>query len=115
VYFFIYFLPKAVIEGKTDVTWPAIEGTHSLAEVRTTIEVLQSVAGRLREKRVRQGALRIALPRLAFSMDWKTRTPTGFRLYEIKESNRLIEEFMLLANMRVAEKIYETFPQVPAE
>lgn len=43
-------------------------------------------------------------------MDWETRTPIGFRVYELKESNRLIEEFMLLANMRVAEKIYGAFP-----
>ena len=56
--------------------------------------------------------MRIDLPRLAFSMDWSTRTPVGFRLYELKESNRLIEEFMLLANMRVAEKIYKSFPSI---
>ena len=70
------------------------------------------MAVQLRGKRVEQGALRIDLPRLAFNMDWKTKTPLGFRVYELKESNRLIEEFMLLANMRVAEKIYGTFPQI---
>lgn len=74
--------------------------------------VLQELAGHLRKKRVDQGALRIDLPRLAFSMDWETRTPIGFRVYELKESNRLIEEFMLLANMRVAEKIYGVFPEL---
>ena len=74
--------------------------------------MLQELANHLRKKRVDQGALRIDLPRLAFSMDWKTRTPIGFRVYELKESNRLIEEFMLLANMRVAEKIYEEFPDL---
>nr|CAG4650070.1 EOG090X047D [Sida crystallina] len=102
---------QAVIEGRTDIDWPVIHG-QSLEDVVKSIEVLQSVAGHLRAKRVRQGALRIDLPRLAFSMDWKTRTTTGFRLYEIKESNRLIEEFMLLANMRVAEKIYQAFPKL---
>lgn len=74
--------------------------------------ILQEIAGHLRKKRVNQGALRIDLPRLAFSMDWESRTPTGFRVYELKESNRLIEEFMLLANMRVAEKIYRVFPDL---
>ena len=81
-----------------------------MSEIRQTILVLQELAGHLRKKRVDQGALRIDLPRLAFSMDWETRTPIGFRVYELKESNRLIEEFMLLANMRVAEKIYGVFP-----
>ena len=45
-------------------------------------------------------------------MDWKTRTPIGFRVYELKDSNRLIEEFMLLANTRVAQKIYNAFPEI---
>ena len=83
-----------------------------MSDICQTILVLQELAGHLRKKRVDQGALRIDLPRLAFSMDWETRTPIGFRVYELKESNRLIEEFMLLANMRVAEKIYGVFPEL---
>ncbi len=31
-------------------------------------------------------------------------------MYETKESNSLVEEFMLLANISVAKKIYEVFP-----
>ena len=76
-----------------------------MSEIRQTILVLQELAGHLRKKRVDQGALRIDLPRLAFSMDWETRTPIGFRVYELKESNRPIEEFMFLANMRVDHNI----------
>ncbi|XP_046461080.1 DIS3-like exonuclease 2 isoform X2 [Daphnia pulex] len=101
---------QAVIEDREIVNCPEIKGPYSVAEIRETILVLQELAGYLRKKRVDQGALRIDLPRLAFSMDWETRTPIGFRVYELKESNRLIEEFMLLANMRVAEKIYGVFP-----
>lgn len=74
--------------------------------------VLQELASYLRKKRVEEGALRIDLPRLAFNMDWKTRTPVGFRVYELRDSNRLIEEFMLLANTRVAQKIYNVFPDI---
>lgn len=91
---------------------PEIKEPHSKGDICKTILVLQELAGHLRKKRVDQGALRIDIPRLAFSMDWETRTPTGFRVYELKESNRLIEEFMLLANMRVAEKIYEVYPDL---
>lgn len=103
---------QAVIEGREEIDWPEIKSPHTVADIKQSIEILQELAGHLRQKRVRQGALRINLPRLAFSMDWKTRTPVGFRVYELKESNRLIEEFMLLANMRVAEKIYQTFPHI---
>uniref|UniRef100_A0A0P6GI32 DIS3 exonuclease 2 n=1 Tax=Daphnia magna TaxID=35525 RepID=A0A0P6GI32_9CRUS len=101
---------QTVIEGRDINNWPVIKGPHPSSEICKSILVLQELAGYLRKKRVDQGALRIDLPRLAFSMDWETRTPIGFRVYELKESNRLIEEFMLLANMRVAEKIYGAFP-----
>ena len=36
----------------------------------------------------------------------------SFKLYEARDSNRLIEEFMLLANMSVAEKLYRAFPEI---
>lgn len=103
---------QGVIEGRDDIQWPAIEGTYTQSDIKETIRVLQRLASHLRGRRVREGALRIDLPRLAFNMDWKTRTPIGFRVYELKESNRLIEEFMLLANTRVARKIYNVFPDI---
>ena len=34
------------------------------------------------------------------------------QVYEHKHSNKLIEEFMLLANMAVARKIYTIFPDL---
>ena len=105
-------LCQGVIEGRDDIQWPAIEGTYTQSDIKETIRVLQRLASHLRGRRVREGALRIDLPRLAFNMDWKTRTPIGFRVYELKESNRLIEEFMLLANTRVARKIYNVFPDI---
>nr|CAG4648586.1 EOG090X047D [Polyphemus pediculus] len=103
---------QAVIEGQDEVKWPDIKGSHSVGDIRKTIEVLQELAVILRKNRFDQGALRIDMPRLSFNMDWKTRTPIGFRVYELKDSNRLIEEFMLLANTRVAEKIHKSFPSI---
>lgn len=38
--------------------------------------------------------------------------PVDFFKYCIKDSNRLIEEFMLLANISVAKFIYEKFPEI---
>ena len=36
--------------------------------------------------------------------------PFGYSVYQQKDSNRLVEEFMLLANIAVAHHIYEKFP-----
>ena len=43
-------------------------------------------------------------------MDPETMLPQGFQLYEHRHSNKLIEEFMLLANSAVAKKIALEFP-----
>jgi DIS3-like exonuclease 2 len=45
-------------------------------------------------------------------MDKETGLPDGYRLHQHRHRNRLIEEFMLLANMAVAHKIYKAFPEL---
>lgn len=50
--------------------------------------------------------------KLTIKLD-ETGHPASFAPYVLKDSNRMIEEFMLLANMRVAVRISETFPGIP--
>ena len=38
-------------------------------------------------------------------------TPVGVRSYVTKEANHLVEEFMLLANCRVAHAVADAFPE----
>ncbi|XP_028338492.1 DIS3-like exonuclease 2 isoform X2 [Physeter macrocephalus] len=49
--------------------------------------------------------------KLVFTLDHETGLPQGCHIYEYRDSNKLVEEFMLLANMAVARKIYCTFPE----
>lgn len=37
--------------------------------------------------------------------------PYGYNVYQQKDSNRLVEEFMLLANIAVAHRIYKVYPE----
>ena len=46
-----------------------------------------------------------------FSLD-SDGNPQECGVYEIKESNQLIEEFMLMANMAVAHKISTSYPEL---
>jgi exoribonuclease R len=48
--------------------------------------------------------------KLNFELD-KHNSPIECTVYEHKDANRLIEEFMLLANMSVAQKISSAFPE----
>lgn len=90
---------------------PEISGGYNSRQISQIVNNLQSIAKRRRDKRFKDGALRLDQVKLAFNLDHETKMPNGFFVYELKDSNRLIEEFMLLANMAVAHKIYASFPQ----
>lgn len=90
---------------------PEITGGYKSEQISKIVNNLQAIAKRRREKRFEDGALRLDQVKLAFNLDHETKMPNGFFVYELKDSNRLIEEFMLLANMAVAQKIYASFPQ----
>ena len=63
---------------------------------------LNRLAQQMRHKRFKQGAISFEREEVRFKLDDEGR-PVGIFYKEQKESNQLIEEFMLLANRRVAE------------
>lgn len=56
-------------------------------------------------------ALVLASPEIRFLVDSETRDPLDVEIKQIKETNSMVEEFMLLANIEVAKKIYSDFPE----
>ncbi len=56
-------------------------------------------------------ALVLASPEIRFYIDSETHDPIEVQAKQIRETNSMVEEFMLLANVSVAEKIYEEFPE----
>jgi protein SSD1 len=64
----------------------------------------------MRKRRFDEGALSLSSVRLTFKLD-EAGYPIECQPYQQKESNRLIEEFMLLANASVAKKIAVTYPE----
>ncbi|XP_063604806.1 DIS3-like exonuclease 2 isoform X3 [Penaeus indicus] len=91
---------------------PEVFCGYSTRDISKVVNNLQSLAVKLRERRFKNGALRLDQVKISFNLDWETKMPNGFHTQELKESNRLIEEFMLLANITVAHKTYEVFPDV---
>jgi len=73
-------------------------------EYTEEIGVLHSLASRLRDERFKKGSINFATQEVKFKLD-EDGTPLGVYIKEQKESNRLIEDFMLLANRKVAELI----------
>lgn len=68
------------------------------------ILLMDKLAKKLRAERFRKGAISFEKVEVKFNLDEKG-NPLGIFIKESKDSNKLIEEFMLLANRKVAELI----------
>ncbi|XP_013013049.1 DIS3-like exonuclease 2 isoform X2 [Cavia porcellus] len=90
---------------------PPISPEHSPEELHQAVLNLHRIAKQLRRQRFANGALRLDQLKLAFTLDHETGLPQGCHIYEYHDSNKLVEEFMLLANMAVAHKIHGAFPE----
>ncbi|KAK2579698.1 hypothetical protein KPH14_011045 [Odynerus spinipes] len=88
-----------------------IKGNFKPSIIRKVVEDLFKLSEKMRLKRFADGALRIDQPKLHVVIDKESGLPLSYNISEQKDSNRLIEEFMLLANMTVATHLYKTVPQ----
>ncbi|KAK6752619.1 hypothetical protein RB195_003811 [Necator americanus] len=89
----------------SDSEMPDISDGTTVCEIKQKVLQLHKIAKALREKRSQNGSLQLDQPKLKFALDDETKMPIGVSIYQAKDSNRLVEEFMLLANMAVARKI----------
>ena len=77
----------------------------------TSIRLLNTVAVKLKEGRIRAGALSLSSAELKIHLDSsESAEPIDVEQKQQRETNSLVEEFMLLANISVAAKIQEAFP-----
>lgn len=80
-------------------------------ELTQGMRTLLMLSKKLRQKRMDVGALNLASPEVRVQMESETSDPVDVKTKELLDTNSLVEEFMLLANISVAGKIYESFPQ----
>jgi len=73
----------------------------------TEMLTLNQLANKLRNKRFKNGSIAFERVEIKFEIDEKGK-PLSVYFKEAKDSNKLIEEFMLLANKRVAEFVGKT-------
>ena len=79
-----------------------IEGADG--DYKEEILKMNDLAQKLRRKRFEKGAINFERSEVRFKID-ETGKPVSVYFKESKEANKLVEEFMLLANRRVAETI----------
>ncbi|XP_033895568.2 DIS3-like exonuclease 2 [Acipenser ruthenus] len=89
---------------------PPFSPEHPVDEIHQAVLNLHSIAKQLRKQRFEGGALRLDQLKLSFTLDRESGMPQGCYIYKYRDSNKLVEEFMLLANMATAHQIYRSFP-----
>ncbi len=79
----------------------------------SSIRLLNALAIKLKAARIRAGALSLSSPELKIHLDSNEGAPEPIDVEQkaMLETNSLVEEFMLLANISVARKIQEAYPQ----
>ncbi|WP_298237262.1 VacB/RNase II family 3'-5' exoribonuclease [uncultured Algibacter sp.] len=118
---------QAVIENNTNVTLSAIETSqintqipqevaltgkpyNTTPELAKAILTLDRLAKIMRRKRMKDGAISFDKVEVKFNLD-EDNNPAGVFFKTSKDANKLIEEFMLLANRKVSEFIGKQSPK----
>eukprot|EP01118_Nematostelium_gracile_P018621 TRINITY_DN8336_c0_g1_i3.p1 TRINITY_DN8336_c0_g1~~TRINITY_DN8336_c0_g1_i3.p1 ORF type:complete len:754 (+),score=236.92 TRINITY_DN8336_c0_g1_i3:352-2613(+) len=112
-----YDVAQGVIENGLIEDWvtpsPSLGpyGPHTVRQIAQDILNMHSIAQHLRKGREENGALSMTNSKISFRLD-DLGNPIETFQYITKEANHMIEEFMLLANQRVAVKISSEFPDI---
>ncbi|CAL2061893.1 ribonuclease R [Tenacibaculum sp. 190524A05c] len=105
---FAYEEAQVIIETKKNVIPSAVSLSGEEYEVSDDIVQavlkLDELAKKMRSRRMKSGAISFDKVEVRFNLDEQA-NPIGVYFKESKDANKLIEEFMLLANKRVAQFI----------
>ncbi|KAJ7151585.1 hypothetical protein C8R46DRAFT_1166474 [Mycena filopes] len=106
---------KSVIKSKAAFTYEEAQLRKDDPKLQdpltTAIRLLNTLAQKLKAARMAAGALNLASPEVKIHLDSaESSDPIDVEQKEMRETNSLVEEFMLLANISVARKIWEAFP-----
>ncbi|KJD36711.1 ribonuclease R [Tamlana sedimentorum] len=124
---FAYEEAQAIIENNPDVTLGAVEASkinteipeevsltgktyQTKPEIAEAVLVLDKLAKKMRGVRMRSGAISFDKVEVKFNLD-ENNDPVGVFFKTSKDANKLIEEFMLLANRKVSEFIGKQSPK----
>ncbi|CAG8438807.1 8589_t:CDS:10 [Ambispora gerdemannii] len=106
---------KSVISSKASLTYDEaqrrIDDLRMKDDLTEGLRLLNKLAKKLHARRLERGALTLASPEVRFQLENDSQDPVDVvEMKDLKETNALVEEFMLLANISVAQKIISKFP-----
>ena len=101
-----YSIDKTIINSKRRFTYEEAQKVieDEKGDLAEDILLLNKIADQFRKKRMREGSFNFISPEVKFNLD-ENGVPVSIMIKQTKQSNMLIEEFMLLANKLVAQQI----------
>lgn len=107
---------KSVIASRAAMTYQEAQARiDNVADVTDPMTIalrgLMKYGKILRARRVSAGGLTLASPEVKFKMDENRENPIDIGLYELRDTNAMVEEYMLLANIWTAKKCLEAYPR----
>lgn len=106
---------KSVIKSREAFSYEQaqlrIDDASQQDDLTNGMRMLLHLSKKLKKKRMDAGALSLSSPEVKVQMESETSDPIDVKTKQLLDTNSLVEEFMLFANISVAAKIYEAFPQ----
>jgi len=105
---------KSVIKSRDAMTYEMaqkrIDDAEDQSNIATSLRILLKLSKQLKARRVGLGALVLASSEVRFNVDSETADPIDVKAKAVFETNSMVEEFMLAANISSAERIFQNFP-----
>jgi exosome complex exonuclease DIS3/RRP44 len=106
---------KSVIKSREAFSYEQaqlrIDDASQQDDLTNGMRLLLALSKKLKKKRMDAGALSLSSPEVKVQMESETSDPIDVKTKELLDTNSLVEEFMLFANISVAAKIHDAFPQ----
>ncbi|KAH8173998.1 RNB domain-containing protein [Sarocladium implicatum] len=106
---------KSVIKSREAFSYEQaqlrIDDASQQDDLTNGMRMLLMLSKKLKQKRMDAGALSLSSPEVKVETESETSDPIDVKTKQLLDTNSLVEEFMLFANISVAAKITEAFPQ----
>merc|ERR1712142_1249281 len=105
---------KSIIKSRSAMTYEEaqnkIDDSKDDSSIAKSLRILLSLSRQLKKRRTDNGALVLASSEVRFNVDSETADPIDVQAKVPRETNSMVEEFMLAANISAAERIFQNFP-----
>ena len=105
---------KSIIKSRAAMTYEEaqnrIDDSKDDSSITKSLRILLQLSRILKQRRVDNGSLVLASSEVRFNVDSETADPIDVQAKVPRETNSMVEEFMLAANISAAERIFQDFP-----